>query len=605
MIDSLLQENKVTVLDLKLAQIIAKGEHNSIFYLSLLLSINLRRQHTCLPLRRVNWQNPFYLSPAWTPFTSFETAIEQLKEQLLNDENIPLKLHGERLYFARYDRYEQNLVDHFSRLIDSTTSVNRELLQQLLMQQFGNDEQLNWQKVACCSAVLNKLSIISGGPGTGKTTTVAKLLVILQSLYAKTPLSIALVAPTGKAAARLSESLQGAKLKLNTTDTVLQSIPDTAQTIHRLLGVIPHSNKFRHNKEKQLKLDLLVIDEASMIDLALMSKLFDALPDHARVVMLGDKDQLSSVDTGNILADICTDLKLGRDHRYSHLMQQELLSLCQIADVNSIRTADTTYKLNDNLAFLQFSHRFSATSGIGKFAKAVNFNDIGLLQRIIEQGESELTFYDINQSYRDLIERSADAYQHYLFAIQTGANVPEVHKAFASYQLLAAVKKGPFGVAYLNSEIEKTLARRGAINITDRHYVGKPIMIMQNDYQLGLFNGDIGILMTDDSGQIVAAFIDEHGESKSFSPARLPLNESVYAMTIHKSQGSEFDHVAMILPPENQSQQGINRQLVYTGITRAKKKFDLYAQYQVLTAAMAKNNERFSGLYERMSQPDK
>lgn len=626
----LTDEHRVRVVDVKLAELLsgtnAQQGYDDLFYIILMLCLSQQSQHSCLTLTEVDWTNPFNLrqsdftklegtqpdtlSPFSDDYTT-EAAIRYLLSHHSVGEQKPLQLFNQRLYFSRLAGYEQTLAQRLLTMSERQLNLDDAVLAQLLTRYFPDDPSIDidWQKVACAIAATKGFSVITGGPGTGKTTTVTKLLAILQSLYQAAPLSIKLVAPTGKAAARLTESILGAKNKLSEIpDDINSLIPQSAQTIHRLLGVKPFTNKFRHDKSNPLHVDVLIIDEASMVDLSLMAKLIEALPDHARLILLGDKDQLASVDTGSVMSDLCQGLVLGQTPRYSKVRCEQLNTLCFDGTVKLNAQTQSEFKLADCIAFLQHSYRFDAKSGIGQLALAVNTNNSGILN-YVEQQSSEGHFSDIILDYdfvstpiEKLVNSAASHYANYLTLIAQGASVAQVHAAFASYQLLAAVREGDYGVNSLNQRIERVLQQQGLISVNpnQRHYIGMPIMVSQNDYQLKLFNGDIGILMPDDSGQLKALFIDEQGNERAFSPARLPAHDKVYVMTIHKSQGSEFSYTAMVLPPLKQASIGINRQLVYTGITRAKQTFELVADKKVLQLAMGKSVSRASGLYERL-----
>ena len=625
LLDYLLSENRVRMVDIKLAELLCEQQHGDVFYLILLLSNAQQSQHSCLTLHDLDWQNPFNLRQAeFTPLAqhvpdrlspfSEGFGIAQALVCLQNHASVgpdkPLLLFDNRLYFARLAGYEHTLAQRLLQMSQQTVKIDNQALAQLLADYFPDQltDSIDWQKVACAMAATKGFSVITGGPGTGKTTTVTKLLAILQSLYQHAPLSIKLVAPTGKAAARLSESILGAKDKLTSIPEHIKTlIPQNAQTIHRLLGVKPFTNKFRHSTANPLHVDLLIIDEASMVDLSLMAKLIEALPPHARLILLGDKDQLASVDTGSVMSDLCQGLTLGQTPHYSDARCAELNQLC-FNGAEKLQSNPSDFKLADCIAFLQHSYRFDAKSGIGQLAQAVNTNNTGKLN-YVEQEVNSGAFKDVifdydlvRQPLDKLVQSAAHKYAEYLQLIAQQASSAAVHKAFSSYQLLAAVREGDYGVNNLNHRIEKQLAQLGLItlNSDQRHYVGMPIMIAQNDYQLKLFNGDIGILMLDENGQLKAVFIDEQGSERAFSPARLPAHDKVYVMTIHKSQGSEFNYTAMVLPPANQATAGINRQLVYTGITRAKNTFELVADKKVLLMAMNKSVSRASGLYERL-----
>ena len=625
LLDYLLSENRVRMVDIKLAELLCEQQHGDVFYLILLLSNAQQSQHSCLTLHDLDWQNPFNLRQAefsplaqhvpdrLSPFSEgfgIAQALVCLQNHASVGPDKPLLLFDNRLYFARLAGYEHTLAQRLLQMSQQTVKIDNQALTQLLAHYFPDQQtdSIDWQKVACAMAATKGFSVITGGPGTGKTTTVTKLLAILQSLYQHAPLSIKLVAPTGKAAARLSESILGAKDKLTSIPEHIKTlIPQNAQTIHRLLGVKPFTNKFRHSTANPLHVDLLIIDEASMVDLSLMAKLIEALPPHARLILLGDKDQLASVDTGSVMSDLCQGLTLGQTPHYSDARCAELNQLC-FNGAEKLQSNPSDFKLADCIAFLQHSYRFDAKSGIGQLAQAVNTNNIGKLN-YVEQEVNSGAFKDVifdydlvSQPLDKLVQSAAHKYAEYLQLIAQQASSAAVHKAFSSYQLLAAVREGDYGVNNLNHRIEKQLAQRGLItlNSDQRHYVGMPIMIAQNDYQLKLFNGDIGILMLDENGQLKAVFIDEQGSERAFSPARLPAHDKVYVMTIHKSQGSEFNYTAMVLPPANQATAGINRQLVYTGITRAKNTFELVADKKVLLMAMNKSVSRASGLYERL-----
>ncbi len=600
----LIEYDKIDQFDLNLASILVPDSDSKVFYLVLLLSRAVRSQHSCLPLESIDKDDPFNLAlteygKKQSPFTSDDDFCALLQAHQSVGEQQPLRLFAKHLYFARYDDYEREFVEAVKARNALSTNFDLTELGNLLSHYFKNSGALDWQKVACAVACLKRFCIISGGPGTGKTTTVTKLLAILQSLYSKVPLKVQLVAPTGKAAARLSESIAGAKQYLNLDSQIAKHIPDTAQTLHRLLGVIHLSNKFRHNRQNPLDVDLVILDEASMVDLAMLAKLFDALPSHARVILLGDKDQLSSVDTGNVLSDLCRPLTLGVDHNYT---PETAKALAQLLNMPMNAAKPTSYELNDNLAYLQVSHRFKTDSGIGRLAKAVNSNDLNALNEVYHSNSADLMFSSLESDFKGFIDRAAERYSVYLAAIHNGDSIRDIHLAFANYQVLCATRVGPYGTNELNMKIEKQLGQQQLIKRTGNFYIGMPIMISENNYQLNLFNGDIGIIIEDENGRLMASFIDDQGAERVISTTRLPQFDTVYAMTIHKSQGSEFKHVAMLLPVNSPV---LNRQLVYTGITRAKESFELVSLAGGLERAMARTVSRYSGLCARFQRNER
>ncbi|WP_462158502.1 exodeoxyribonuclease V subunit alpha [Pseudoalteromonas sp. GB56] len=611
MIDVLLAQSKVRTVDIELAKLLV-GECNSDgFYLILLLLKAMNSQHTCLDFDTVDWQNPFVLDSRLGDVEVFSSSFS-LSSTLAHlscvGDNNPVRLVDNRLYLARYNDYESQLATRFTELTQAPLHIDEQKLASLLHHYFDTgleqEQQPNWQKVACATAATHKFSVITGGPGTGKTTTVTRLLAILQSLYANAPLHIELIAPTGKAAARLSESIIGAKQSLpDTPQEIVALIPEQAQTVHRLLGTVPYTNKFKHDASNPVHADLVVVDEASMIDISLMAKLVNALAPHTRLVLLGDKDQLSSVDTGNIMADICSQCELGQLPHYSDAWAQRLNSLCSQGQYHSDQ--HNSYVLRDNVAFLQHSYRFAGGSGIGRLAFAVNRGENARVQALLNEKLADVSYFNVEEGfYTALIERAAQQYRYYLELVHSGADVMTVHQAFAQYQLLGALREGPFGVNQLNQRIEYRLAQMSLIDIANKFYVGMPIMVTQNDYQLRLFNGDIGIIMADEQGALKAMFVGSEGDIRAFYPGRLPQFDKVYAMTIHKSQGSEFAHTAMVLPPLGRGGHNLNRQLVYTGITRAKKHIEIICDWRTLNYAIGQPISRASGLYERLLGAD-
>ncbi|KHT63131.1 exodeoxyribonuclease V subunit alpha [Photobacterium gaetbulicola] len=470
---------------------------------------------------------------------------------------------------------------------------------------------LNWQKVAAAVALTRQFAVISGGPGTGKTTTVAKLLAALvtqaiqrderdEQGMLQLP-DIKLVAPTGKAAARLTESIGSAVDSLAVDEVVKSNIPTQSSTIHRLLGAIPNRVAFRHNRDNPLHLDVLVVDEASMVDLPMMARLLDALPAHAKLILLGDRDQLASVEAGAVLGDICGFADQGYTPAQSQLLGQ--LTGFGFEQAHAAPSA-----IADSLCMLQKSYRFHAQSGIGQLAKAINSGKPYQVEKVWQQGFRDIQHYPLgSEAYQTMITNVVSFYSDYLELIDKGEAPGEVLKAFAQVRLLCAVREGDFGVAGLNQRIERALARKGKIAPGEETwYVGRPVMISQNDHGLGLYNGDIGIAMHDreadplTGNRVLRVYFEmPDGTIRGVLPSRLPEHETVYAMTIHKSQGSEFADTLMVLPPDFSPI--LTRELVYTGVTRAKSKLYMFATKDVLSRSVTMRTERASGLASLLS----
>ncbi|MGR5252458.1 exodeoxyribonuclease V subunit alpha [Vibrio astriarenae] len=465
---------------------------------------------------------------------------------------------------------------------------------------------VSWQKVAASAALTRRFTVISGGPGTGKTTTVTKLLTVLLQQAAQrgeTP-TIKLVAPTGKAAARLTESIGGAVQDLPIDPELKKKIPTDASTIHRLLGAIPNSAEFRHNRHNPLHLDILVVDEASMVDLPMMYRLTEALPEQARLILLGDKDQLSSVEAGAVLGDIFSYYAQG----YSETQASILSELTGFTSIKQDAKGPVSFA--DCLCMLQKSYRFDARSGIGQLAKAINSGNKQSVAKVWGSGFDDIEHFPLSaDNYTQMLTTLTQEYARYLDMIERDGmsesmeqKAQAILRQFGQCRLLCAVREGDFGVQGLNERIERSLNHKGLINKREElWYAGRPVMVTRNDASSGLFNGDIGVCLPVLEGERVRLkvfFEMPDGTVKAILPSRVPEHETAFAMTIHKSQGSEFAFTLMILPPDFSPI--LTRELIYTGITRAKSRLALFADESVMNRGIQARTERHSGLIARL-----
>ncbi|MCW8881144.1 MAG: exodeoxyribonuclease V subunit alpha [Sedimenticola sp.] len=521
-------------------------------------------------------------------------SLTAWKEKLLQSRVIggpgqrrPLILdQADRLYLQRYWDYEQQLAARFLELSHTMMPVvDIARLQQNLAQLFPDqaDSTTNWQKAAAAVTVMKRLTVITGGPGTGKTSTVVRIMALLQQQTGEVPLSIALAAPTGKAAARLQDSVSQAIKQLNLDAALVEKIPTQAMTLHRLLGSRRNSIYFRHDHDNPLPYDLLIIDEASMVDVALMAKLIDAIPSQGRLILLGDRNQLASVEAGSVLGDLCSE---GQGFTASFRAQLSLVTGVPLPD-----QPESFNPLADSIVELTHSYRFGHLSGIGLLASAVNQGDAeGSLALLADEGLSDI----------QLLARDADpvavavaGYRPYLQLCKQGASLNDIFKAFDEFRVLCTLRTGEQGVSGLNQAIYQSLVKARLVSGSDSRYTGRPLLITQNDHDLKLYNGDIGILLDNEVGQKTVYFPTSDG-FRAVSPARLPAHETAFAMTVHKSQGSEFNRVLLILPDRESPL--LSRELIYTGLTRSRSELMIFDQGELLGMALKQRIRRASGL---------
>jgi len=504
-----------------------------------------------------------------------------------------------RLYLFRYWDYQEQLAGLIKKRVnENVRNINHTLLKEGLERFFPDDGKgnIDWQKIAAFAAVTRKLCVISGGPGTGKTTTVAKILALLLEQVALKRLRIALAAPTGKAAARLQEIIKHARGNLNCTDDIKTKIPVETSTIHRLLGTIRNSPYFHHNSQNMLPVDVAVIDEASMVDLPLMSKLVQALPLQSRLILLGDKDQLASVEAGAVLGDVCDT---GNRHGFSKHFCDDI-EIVAGYNIHELSGGDDEPGLQDCIVELRKSYRFGSEGGISMVSRAVNEGADDRAAVLLNEDK----FKDISWAKLPALDELPAALREMVvqgFKDYLKVHDPrEIFSLFNDFRILCAVREGPYGIVTINRIAEQILSEENLIRPEERWYEGRPIMITRNNYDLHLFNGDVGVILTDPmiANERRAFFMDADGKLRKFHPLRLPEHETVYAMTVHKSQGSEFNRIALILP--DRPSPVLTRELVYTGITRARESVILYSTEEIFRAAVSRRIERTSGLRDAL-----
>ncbi len=512
------------------------------------------------------------------------------------NEKAPFYLDATKLYLFKYYNYESVIVDYINQINNASelTQARISKLKNLdnltqLLDTFSdlkseNNQLIDWQFIATLKSFIQPFSIITGGPGTGKTTTIAKLLSLLSQ--EQTTLKIALAAPTGKAAVRMKEALVNNPIFKN----IEKNFPDIeAMTIHRLLGSIKDSHYFKHTTTNPLDAQVIIVDEASMIDLPLMSKLIMALEPTTRLILLGDQNQLSSVGAGSLLKDFCenvSDLKCISSEVYE-LLKDKLAP----NQLGALLVKDQPGYLQDNITELQFSRRFSNDSSIGRISQAILNNDLSFLETPILSVEEKDSVV-IDEEYKDrYLDEIVAHYKEYII----DNDINSALKSLNNNRVLCAVKDTDQGVNRLNSVIEQKLAAKGLLKLDKVFYHNRPIMITKNNPELQVYNGDIGIIRDDK-----AYFNVGKEELLVIQPGLLSDYETVFAMTIHKSQGSEFDHILIVLP-KNEDSKLLTKQLLYTGVTRAKKKVIIQGSKAIVAQTVSNEVNRISGLTNRLN----
>ncbi|MBK1723094.1 exodeoxyribonuclease V subunit alpha [Thiocystis violacea] len=585
-----------------------------------------------------DWAQRLTQSPAVTNLQDLEQGGEADPPNPVT----PLVLAGscERplLYLSRYWRYETRIRQGIAERLRRPVTMPEDALRRLLALVFGQEADADsWQQVACALAARSAFAIITGGPGTGKTTTVVRLLAVLQGLAlgrGEPALRIRLAAPTGKAAARLNESIAArvASLPFGALpqgEQMRGQIPTEVTTLHRLLGPIPDSRHFRHHADNPLTADLVVVDEASMVDVEMMANLLDALRPDARLILLGDKDQLASVEAGAVLGDLCQRARGG------HYRPETCAWLERVTGerIDAELTDPEGRALDQCIAMLRRSYRFRPEGGIGALAQVVNEGvldrqvvmdrfgaalqllnprgrakqdaSLGRIQAVPLRGEQDPALDDLlREGYRGYLEvmvsrDPGDAADQ--VALDDWARA--VLDAHGRFQLLTALRRGPWGVEGLNARALDILV--GPPEGRGQWFPGRPVLVTRNDYGLRLMNGDIGLTLAvpvrRDGGapqrvlRVAFPTGDGSGGIRWLLPSRLQAAETVFAMTVHKSQGSEFAHTALVLP--DAPNPVLTRELVYTAITRSKETFTLlYSRDDVLRDALERQVRRMSGI---------
>jgi len=569
------------------------------------LSLAVSEGHTCLVLSLA-------LIEEFCPNQSLDSIRILLQSTGLVGEPgqkkiCPLVLDQQnRLYLYRYFHYEERLAKALKNLAQQSQTLSPESIVsfgQSIAKLFGQEPYIksllpDWQKIAVAMALRQRLTIVSGGPGSGKTSTVMKILACLIEI--EPHLRIGITAPTGKAAQRLLDTLRGERTE-QLPQNIRDAFPKEAHTLHRLLGIHPTHHKSRFNEDNPLPFDVLVVDEASMMDLALATQLLEALPHTARLILLGDKDQLTAIEVGSVFAEISNNPSLSVSaieelSAISAIPKDEILPLSQ----------DPDSALADCVVWLQHNYRTRSDSRIASLSQYVNQGRVNETLALLNQpGSTTLSW--INDDSATLgtktLALALAGYQDYIEAIKnTPQDKGSIFSAVGRFRILCAIRETSLGIheinQYLNRHLHQCFARPGRSRLTSTWYLGRAVIISKNHYNLKLFNGDIGLCLPDELGTLQVWFADASNEFRFIPCHQVPEHEEAYATTVHKAQGSEFESLLLILP--YQSTKILSRQWLYTAVTRAREKVTICASEPMLRQALMQSTQRASGLLDRL-----
>ena len=514
----------------------------------------------------------------------------------------PFRLLGSRLYLDRYWADEVAVARDLRAMSDAPDAdVVLEVLADGIRRLFG-DERGSRQGLAAASAVLRRFAVLAGGPGTGKTTTAARIAALLleqsEALGSRPPL-IALAAPTGKAAARLAEAVHQDASSLDASPAIRKQLAGLgASTLHRLLGWRPDSqSRFRHDRNQRLPHDIVIVDETSMVPLSLMARLIEALRPEARLVLVGDPGQLVSIEAGAVLGDIVGPAaqRLVMGERARGLLERVTGAGVDASD------PPPGVSIGDGIVVLDRIHRFGG--GIAELAAAVGRGDSDSVLDLLSAGLDDVTWLELDvasappEALGPVRSGAIQAARNAVEAASTG-DARGALEALPAFRILCAHRRGPYGVAAWTAAVESWLeAELDSFASEDRWYPGRPLLVTENDYELGLYNGDTGVVVASGGGMVTAAF-EREGEIVHYSPMRLGAIDTVYAMTVHKSQGSQFAAAAVLLP--DSSSRILTRELLYTAVTRARTRLIIAGTESAIRLAVQRPVARASGLRQRL-----
>ncbi|MCZ2826037.1 MULTISPECIES: exodeoxyribonuclease V subunit alpha [unclassified Modestobacter] len=522
-----------------------------------------------------------------------------------SDGRRPLRLHEGALWLDRYWRQEVGVAEDLLRRASSAPVIDTEQLRTVLARLWPGSTADD-QRLAAAVCVLSRVAVLAGGPGTGKTTTVARLVATLHALAEPgAPLRLALAAPTGKAAARMKEAMQQAA----ETDSVLVPADrellrgTTASTLHRLLGVRRGSTRFWHDRHNPLPLDVLVVDEASMVSLTLFARLLEALPPTARLVIVGDPGQLAAVEAGAVLADLTADAVSG-GRTAVRTAQLRAAVPHDLAATVSVEEDSPAQRVRDGITFLRTVYRYDGDGRIAALADGIRDGDGERVLAVLRGRGDAVAFHEVADdgplSGSTVTALRAELVDHANSVVEASraGDAPAALEALDRHRLMCAHRRGPRGVAVWEQLAERWIAEDvGVVARRDGRYAGLPLIVLANDYDNGLFNGDTGVIVMR-GNDFVAAF------GTPDAPVEVPLGRlgsvaPLRALTVHRSQGSQFDHVTVLLPAP--SSPLLSREMLYTAVTRARGAVTVVGSAAAVSSAVMQPVARATGLQRRLA----
>ncbi|QJC38730.1 exodeoxyribonuclease V subunit alpha [Enterobacteriaceae endosymbiont of Donacia fulgens] len=600
----------IRLIDLYFASIFTTKKQEFLKYSITLLSNNISKGNICLPISKLyldinikNQKNKFFIKKIKeiNKITNWKNILFLDKKIISNGKKItPIILEDNCLYLYKIWDEENTIVKNF--LKNQCMLVEQDKIKNILKFLFINNNKDDFfQKQAICAALTHRISIISGSPGTGKTSIISKIIFTFIKIF-NNPLKIRVVATTGKASVRLTQSINNffKKISLNLINkNEKKNIPKKATTIHNLLKMKIYTEDTLYNSQNKLNLDLLIIDEASMINFNLMSIILKSLSKKTKLILLGDEYQLPSIEYGNMFKDLCYFKNFFFTRKY-------------FIWLNSI----TNNKLQENynipnfffrnfITVLQHNYRYPNNSGINKLAIMIKKGNIKKIKKLfLLKKYNDINYINImnEKNYKFMINSFINEYKKYFIFLKKNHNHKNILQKFNYYQIICAVKHGLFGTKTINNIIEQELFNKKIlINNIKYHnwYIGRPIIINQNNNFLNLFNGDIGITFFDENDKkLKIKFLLANDKYQVISIKNLPPYDIAYAITTHKSQGSEFEKISLVLP--NKFYPILTRELIYTAITRAKKKINIYSHKSIFYKAIKLKIKRFSNIKKKI-----